>query len=225
MCSHDLSVESILNVSKAIALSSKLLYACLNRYNNLMLKSKGMWITFLEIDELSNTNKSILSNVLTQLNSNNESITINKESFKNAHQKEVPYFAIISNDAKIKQEFKDTLKILTQGNLFQNVSKDLLKKFRIISTKSIDHKKQLALNLLTCGFKNYNVLGDFLSELVYLYNKLRKIGSNFTHVSNASAENLENIVKNAGIAVKNELTSRSCPKKGQNITGRKLIFV
>lgn len=148
---------------------------------------------------------------------------VNKESLRNAHQKEVPCFAIISNSAKAKQEFKDNLKITAQGCLFQNISKDLLKKFRIISTKPIDHKKQLSLNLITFGFKNYNVLGDLLSELVYVYNKIKKIGNAYTDVNNnlVSANNLENIIKNAAVAIQNN--SRLQSKIDQNLSGKFLL--
>ena len=174
LCSEYTSTDGLNNICKAIV-------------------SGGFWVTFLNLQSLSTSLMSSLSSVLTQICDRKESISINNEAVrfvyataaaasaqKNARSPFTFFGSIESTkDTYLANSLIDSLKITKIDHYFNLVSKDLLEKFKIISSNTFDENSNLKnfiqTNLILNGFRTYEQLTDDLVMLSEVYLKYLKV--------------------------------------------------
>ena len=131
-----------------------------------------MWITFINIQNLSLNAMSILSDILLQINENRETIIINKENFKSTNKlNQFPvYFATVPCDNGLTMsEINDPLKIIRLNHVFTKISKDLFDRFRLIGVPMPDYKILIKTSLIINGFQNYEKLAIQIYNLLQIY--------------------------------------------------------
>lgn len=134
----------------------------------------GYWITFVNIHNLSTKLMSALSNVLTQLNDKNETITINNEKFKFAPNDQIVFATTSQCNQYLTNSTIDSLKITKIDHYLNLISKDLLDKFRVVKLNDLDSNSFISANLIANGFSTSHELGQNLIELVDLYKNILK---------------------------------------------------
>lgn len=134
----------------------------------------GYWVTFINIHNLSTKLMSALSNVLTQLNDKNETITINNEKFKFFPNDQIVFATTSQFNQYLTNSTIDSLKITKIDHYLNLISKDLLDKFRIVKLNDLDSKSFISANLIANGFSTSHELGQNLIELIDLYKNILK---------------------------------------------------
>ena len=135
---------------------------------------KGIWITLVNIQNLSLNAMSMLSDVLLQLSQSKESIVINKDTLQilNKPDQYPVYFSTINvfDEIQPQKNLNDTLRIKRIEHVFTKVSKDLLDRFRIINLSMPDYKLIISSILIANGFKNYETLSNQIYNLFKIFN-------------------------------------------------------
>jgi hypothetical protein len=158
ICSNMTSTESLSNSCKAMALGA-------------------YWITFVNIQNLSASLMSFLSNILTQINDRKENVTINGEKFYSSSVKSSQTFAYFStvenlNHTNLSDSKIDSLKVTKIDHYFSMFSKDLFDKFRIFKFDYYNLKNFIDFNLLSNGLVTTDSVSNELMKLNYIHENL-----------------------------------------------------
>ena len=143
----------------------------------------GYWITYLNIQNLSQSLMSLLSNMLTQVHDRKDTISINNEQFSTVI-KTSQTFAFFStaedfNNIFLTDSNIDSLKITKIDHFFSLISKDLLDKFRVIKFDYNNLRNYIDYNLISNGISNNESICSELMKLYYVYKNVLNVKTKF----------------------------------------------
>lgn len=165
LCSQNTSIEIVGNIAKAMVLG-------------------GYWVTFLNLQNLTPSLMSLLSNILTQINSRQEKVSINNEQFISVLKSPNIKFANFATVEDLDHRYLtdspiDSLKVTKIDHHFSLISKDLLDKFRIVKYENTNLKNFIDLNLITSGLVNHDAISTDLLKFYNVYKNLLKVKTDF----------------------------------------------